>query len=373
MGNFHLFLIFAHLLEKYKGVSSRYNCPGCGGKREFTRYIDNKTGAHLGDHVGMCNRINSCGYHYKPKEFLQSQNDKFQIPKPKNQDPNIRKFKKRVVSYTIPTIDTRIFEQSFEPKFYLQNKFVLFLRTLFDDDTVRKLIMRYFIGNSSHWPGATVFWQVDAAHNIRAGKVMLYDATSGKRVKEPYNHVTWVHTILKLPDYELKQCLFGGHLLKESNKPVAIVESEKTAIIASIYLPQYIWLACGGAHGINGEKFGVLKGRDVILYPDLSFYSEWQNRAALLRHICRIRVSDFTEIRQAGDEHGADIADLLIKTNIKNLGVNDTLLLLATDFYNDMNKTTNYTELLKNTLTKQYKLKAANLSLEDFVAITKVM
>jgi hypothetical protein len=52
---------------------------------------------------------------------------------------------------------------------------------------------------------------------------------------------------LKLPAFQLSQCLFGEHLLKDTETPVAIVESEKTAIIASCYYPEFIWLACGGS------------------------------------------------------------------------------------------------------------------------------
>ena len=42
---------------------------------------------------------------------------------------------------------------------------------------------------------------------------MLYDPTTGKRVKEPFNHISWVHKVIKQPEFELKQCLFGEHLL----------------------------------------------------------------------------------------------------------------------------------------------------------------
>lgn len=42
---------------------------------------------------------------------------------------------------------------------------------------------------------------------------MLYNPTTGKRIKEPYNHVTWVHSVLHKEDYNLKQCFFGEHLL----------------------------------------------------------------------------------------------------------------------------------------------------------------
>ena len=54
-------------------------------------------------------------------------------------------------------------------------------------------------------------------------------------------------TELKLQDYNLKQCLCGEHLLSEKpTKPVAIVESEKSALIATHYMPEFIWLAGSG-------------------------------------------------------------------------------------------------------------------------------
>jgi hypothetical protein len=64
--------------------------------------------------------------------------------------------------------------------------------------------------------------------------------------------------------------LFGEHLLIDKTKPVAIVESEKTAVIASVYLPQFIWVAVGSLTNLNAEKCNVLKGRTVTLFPDLN-------------------------------------------------------------------------------------------------------
>ena len=65
---------------------------------------------------------------------------------------------------------------------------------------------------------------------------MLYSPKTGKRSKEPYHAPNWVHKVLNLPEFSLQQCFFGEHLLKGNTKPVAICESEKTAIIASVYL-----------------------------------------------------------------------------------------------------------------------------------------
>lgn len=46
-------------------------------------------------------------------------------------------------------------------------------------------------------------------------------------------------------------------------KEVAIVESEKTAVIASIYLPQFTWLAFGNLTNLSFEKCKVIRGRKV--------------------------------------------------------------------------------------------------------------
>ena len=141
---------------------------------------------------------------------------------------------------------------------------------------------------------------------------MLYSPITGKRVKEPFNHITWVHKTQMQPEFELKQCFFGEHLLqnkmksgvaRENVKPVAVVESEKTAVIASVYLPKFIWLAVGSLTNLNAGK--------------------WSNKARELSSqlIGTIfTVSDLLE-RKATDaerKEGLDIADYLIKLDYKD-------------------------------------------------------
>ncbi len=100
---------------------------------------------------------------------------------------------------------------------------------------------------------------------------MLYNPTTGHRVKEPRSYVSWVHTELELEHFNMKQCLFGEHLLAGyPTKAVAIVESEKSALVASHFMPDFVWLATGGIHGcFKADTVGVLKNRAVILCPDL--------------------------------------------------------------------------------------------------------
>jgi hypothetical protein len=210
-------------------------------------------------------------------------------------------------------------------KGYEANHFVTFLTNLFGVEITNQVISKYFIATSKHWEGATLFWQIDITGAVRTGKIMLYSPTTGKRVKEPYNLITWVHKSPKLPEFVLKQCLFGEHLLKDEIKPVAIVESEKTAIIASVYLPQFIWLAVGGKENLNlkADKFQVLKGRLVALFPDLKGFEKWNNEAKNSPQLAKISVSDLLESNasETDKEQGLDLSDYLIRYNHKDFAL----------------------------------------------------
>jgi hypothetical protein len=205
---------------------------------------------------------------------------------------------------------------------YHNNNFVTYLINRFGLDVANKLVGMYRIGTSSHWHGATIFWQLDTHGYVRTGKIMLYDKQTGKRVKQPFNHITWAHTqILKemenAPDFQLRQCLFGEHLLITSPyKPVAIVESEKTAIIASALMPAFIWLASGSLEGLNIEKCKVFQSRRVVLFPDVNAFQKWKKKAMELRRAMpgtTIVVSD--ELERMATDHdrkkGSDLGDAL--------------------------------------------------------------
>lgn len=296
---------YRYTLEPYKGMKTRYTCPNCGEKKVFSRYLDIETQQHLSHHVGRCSREVKCGYHYTPKQFFQDS------PLDKPKPISIVPAPPLPASYIAP----RVLRASL--RHYEANHFVGFLRKHFGDVITHELISKYLIGTSKHWAGATVFWQVDAQSNIRTGKIMLYNPATGKRVKEPFNHINWVHKVLKIPDYTLKQCLFGEHLLKTTHKPIAIVESEKTAIIAGVYLPEFTWLAAGSLSSLTAEKCRVLKGRKVILWPDLNAFEKWTARAELLE--VSVVVSDFLEkhATEADRQKGCDLADYLLgKRNI---------------------------------------------------------
>lgn len=279
-------------------------CP-CGKSNKDGKFVP-----YVGhENKGYCH---SCGETFLPELPKAEQ---WKTPHPQTYKPRPATPQPKPVSF----IPVEVFKASLNPAAFEANHFVQFLITLFGVEVASEVVSRYFIATSKHWHGATVFWQIDTKGKVRTGKIMLYNPITGKRVKEPFNHISWVHKALKQPVFDLQQCLFGEHLLIDKTKPVAIVESEKTAVIASVYLPQFIWLAAGSKDGLNADKCKVLKGRAVILFPDLNGFDKWSSKAKELSHLATFTVSDLLERKatEAERKQGFDLADYLIKYSFK--------------------------------------------------------
>jgi len=305
-----------YILEPYNGINTRYRCPSpsCGKGRTFARYIDIHTGKHLHASVGRCNRENNCGYHYTPKQYFHENNISDDSPHPQSSRPKPVTPALEATSF----IPIDVFKANLCN--HEQNRFAIFLINKFGIEIAQRVIGQYFIGSSDHWAGSTIFWQIDTEGKIRTGKIMLYDQMTGRRVKEPFSHVGWIHKSYRLDDFSLKQCFFGEHLLQDKTKPVAIVESEKTAIIASIYLPKFIWIASGSLANLNADKCTVLRNRNVILFPDLKGYCKWEQVMKSVSHIGLFVISDLLEFKATNEEReqGFDIADYLLKFDLKD-------------------------------------------------------
>lgn len=254
-------------------------------------------------------------------------------------------------------IDPKYLRQSL--KGYKNNCFVNYLNTLFDTDLVKELTTKmYHIGTSkSIWDGATVFWQVDRNLQIRQAKAILYNPQNGKRrkwkretdhpflekakenwiVKNKVDAISFGKRLIKksgISEPSIIPCFFGEHLVKDNQK-IAIVESEKTAILMAgfgrIGLPvarDYIWLATGGANGIsfrNKAVFKFLDGKDIVLFPDLEKFFDWTLDSFLLENT-NVKVSDMLE-RIATDEDriaGLDIADFILREYEKGFNYQST-------------------------------------------------
>src|SRR5688572_17539427 len=79
-----------YILEPYKGMNTRYRCPGClQADKTFSRYIYTETGNHIHPKVGRCNRETNCSYHYTPKQYFQDNNVLFEIPQTSAHEPKV--------------------------------------------------------------------------------------------------------------------------------------------------------------------------------------------------------------------------------------------------------------------------------------------
>jgi hypothetical protein len=310
-----MYLVKTHrfILEPYKGKTTRHNCPSCKERGCFSRYIDTDKIIEFPNHVGRCNRENNCGYHFTPKQYFEQNPEKAELIhdiQPRSQA--VQQQKPSLISF----IDESIVSRSLTR--YDQNKLCQFLTSVLGEEQTLKLMKQYRVGTANYWPGATIFWQTDSSEKVRTGKIMLYDPSNGRRIKKPHNHISWVHSMIGGDEFNLKQCFFGEHLLNQNKTlPFAIVESEKSALIASYYLPEFCWIASGGKYGcFKDENLTVLEGRKIVLFPDLGAFDQWNLKANHMQELgYDVEIFDYLE-RNASEKQrreGYDIADFLLQ------------------------------------------------------------
>lgn len=274
--------------------SKKEICPNCR-KRTFTPYVlesDGKTVADVSKY-GYCDRINSCKYVLYPEG--ESMSD-WIAPEPQ--------------PYTPPTPDfipQELVESSFGK--WETNVFFMWLIKMFGEEKAFELQKKYNIGTAKR--GGTIFLQKDSEGKFRTGKVMYYNR-DGRRNK---NRNSWyVHNQVK-QDYNLVQVFFGEHLTKE-DKPIALCESEKTAILMSVIEPKYNWLASGGANMLNSYRLLRLPRLDFVS-PDEGEFEKWRQATNIFNNReMDTRVEH--AVRDGIIKKGADILDLmLLKEKVK--------------------------------------------------------
>lgn len=302
---------YRFVLQKYKR-GNKTTCPNCGKKRCFVRYIDIEGKIHFPDYVGRCDHEQSCQYHYKPSDYFK--NNPMSI-----NYVGCKSHTTKVMQHEQPTsyIDNELMERTLSN--YSINPLFVFLTGIIGKEETERIFRLYKVGTSKKWNGATVYWQIDRYGQVRSGKIMLYNSSDGHRVKEPHSYVSWVHSELHLDNFNMKQCLFGEHLLSQyPSKPIAIVESEKSALIASHFMSDFIWLATGGIHGcFKEESIQVLKNRSVMLCPDLGAFEAWKAKIPMLSAVCsKVIISEHLELVATEEQRkkGLDIADFLLMT-----------------------------------------------------------
>lgn len=183
---------------------------------------------------------------------------------------------------------------------YERNNLARFLHGVFDKPigsaNVDAVLRSYNVGTDAS--GRAIFWQVDDRQRVRTGKIMAYDAATGRRIKNTRESFDWVHSDrTRYAGFELRQAYFGAHIA--ADKPDAVIwlmESEKAALITAMWLlwvggsvaGQFIPVACGGCQGLKTtrdclddpcDRVQLLRDRKVTLFPDQGKCEEWDKIA----------------------------------------------------------------------------------------------
>ena len=253
---------------------------------------DNKDGKFV-PYVGFENKgyCHSCGETFLP-ELPKA--EKYNNSQPKRY-AKIKVHPQKQIDFIPDTIFKKQLSEG--THLYSGNHFIQWLGNIqrgefaFDDKTIKKLIESYFIANSNKYKGWVLFPYIDINGKIRDIKAMDYNATTGKRIATKngdfQNRCHFIgKEILSNPEANTERCFYGEHQLKGNNKIVRIFESEATATYAAPFYPNSVCIATGGNNGCKWtekDKCSVLKGRTVILYPDIDAHDNWEQKAEILR------------------------------------------------------------------------------------------
>ncbi|MFC3881273.1 DUF6965 family protein [Algoriphagus namhaensis] len=325
--------------------SKKHYCPNCN-KKTFVLYIDSETGDYLPKQYGRCDRESKCGYFLNPYKdgfakaiWEQKQGNKtaWKPQQPERIKKPVNKLKRAFIPFEVFSLTRGGYEQNT----FIQN-LLSSVPFPFEVQDVEKVVSLYHLGTvqNGYRKGANTFPFIDVQGNVRAIQVKQFDVQ---------NHTTgtdFLHSIIEkhhtrnnkpLPKWleaynknETKiSCLFGEHLLsKYPYNPIALVEAPKTAIYGTLYFgfpeqpTNLLWLAVYNLSSLNLHKCQGLKGRNVLLFPDLSkdgkAFELWSSKAKeMQKHFqgTYFHVSGLLEqfAPKQDKAQGKDIADFLIK------------------------------------------------------------
>lgn len=296
-------------------------CPQCRQKG-YKPYI-HPDGQIVAEECGRCDHESSCGYHVSPKEWFKEHpnngehyNPSYVPPPP---PPAIR-------------IDAR-----WAQRFYClnitagRNPLLRYWVELFRnvrpehkpiaieyEERMRDVLKKFCVGT---YQDMTIWWITDEQGNIRSGKMMAYKP-DGHRDKDNPQGFRWMHNMAEVkavqaPNAEYVGCLFGLHQLTKHTKEVHIVESEKTAVLMSVFKPSVTWMATMGLSNLNDYRLAPLLDKDItiVCHPDYDGHDKWMEKVeAIKTEHPKAKISVSQYVKKAwmlGDPQNADILDIM--------------------------------------------------------------
>ena len=141
----------------------------------------------------------------------------------------------------------------------------------YDTSMMRKIdeiISRFRLGAvcttiNGHY--GSVLPRINEGGNIVGGVVIYFDVDNGNTLR--HDPITdHLYSWYCFDYYTDKEVFFGEHLL--SDKPVAIVTEEKTALLGTLAEPSIDWLAVGEGYNLTNGMMAKLVGKRAVLFPD---------------------------------------------------------------------------------------------------------
>lgn len=252
----------------------KFDCPECGSRGRFVRYRNVVSGDWVLDDYGRCDRENDCGY-WKKIENNQVITDK-----------SILKYevqRERVIhssDFLRPTYYKPFRENNLAGIKY-ENTFLRGIGKIFGKKTAIDVYNKFNLG--TFYDGGVIFPYNGVDGELITGKIMWYDDNLNRIKEGKKSFPRWLHNFdyrkdnsndvicSPFPDsYKADFGFFNYNLRDLKNRgDICMVESEKTAIIMSIILPEFEWVATGGLGNLSQvyKWYGITR-KNIFLFPD---------------------------------------------------------------------------------------------------------
>lgn len=264
---------YRYKLEKYQG--KKHICPHCG-RKSFMRYYDITTNEIVHEHCGRCDHESSCGFHYTPKQFFADN----PMERAERKYTSTCVYKPQPLPDAVNFGDVSVWDSRLRGYDHYQSDFAVGLGYYFDTEIVHNLVDAYRLQANGEKKNA-MFPNIDQHGVVQDIAVIGYGADLHRNGIGYYyrGNDKWKAKMEAEHPNGCKYgfCYFGEHLLPQfPTAPVALVESQKSAVICSAIYPEFVWLATCGSNRYKPEYCKPLKGRKVVVYPDKGCETKWQ-------------------------------------------------------------------------------------------------
>lgn len=189
-------------------------------------------------------------------------------------------------------------------------------------DKIRRVFWDYRVGWAQGYTingcsACSLFPMIDVNGNCHRMKVIPFPSNDHHRIKGQDKR----KDITQRSGKNTKLTYFGSHLLRKyPNKPIAVCESEKTALVGQIFFDQFLWIATGGKGNLKPHHAAFMKGRVLNLFPDVDGLIDndkgvsWIKRADELREEGHTVLMADSLLRQCDPNGKDDICDIILST-----------------------------------------------------------